>query len=72
MLACELFLSVGTSSQVYPAASLAELAAQNGAKIVEINPSGTPLSSSAHWVLAGKAGEILPLLVEKVCAGPAR
>ena len=38
---CDLFLSVGTSSQVYPAAGLAALAKSQGATVVEINPEPT-------------------------------
>ena len=59
---CDVFLSIGTSAQVYPAAGLADIAAQNGATVVEINPQ--PAMRSASVVLAGKSGEILPELVE--------
>ncbi len=41
---CDLFLSVGTSSQVYPAAGLAALAKSQGATVVEINPEPTESS----------------------------
>ena len=59
---CDVFLSVGTSSLVYPAAGLADIAAQNDATVVEINPE--PAMLSANFVLAGKSGAILPELVE--------
>jgi len=62
---CDLFFSIGTSAVVYPAASLAHAAGRRGAGIVEINPQPTPLTKSAVWSLFGKAGEILPLLIEK-------
>jgi NAD-dependent deacetylase len=61
--ACEVFFSIGTSSQVYPAAGLASLALQRGAVVVEVNPAPTPLSAQATFVLNGPAGEILPALV---------
>ncbi len=61
-----LYLSVGTSGEVYPAANMAELALQTGATLVEINPTPTTLTPRAQWVLAGKAGEILPMLVQRV------
>lgn len=61
---CDLFLSVGTSSTVWPAAGLAESAASNGASIIEINPEATPLTSSSHHHLAGKSGEVLPELLD--------
>lgn len=60
---CDVFLSVGTSSIVYPAAGLAELAIHRGASVIEVNPVATPLTSIATWSLRGKAGEILPPLV---------
>ena len=56
----ELFLLVGTSAVVYPAAGLAELARDAGTKLVIVNPEPTPLDHLADWVLRGKAGEILP------------
>jgi NAD-dependent SIR2 family protein deacetylase len=67
---CDVFLSIGTSSQVYPAAGLADLAQHEGAKLVEINPTPTALTARAHWTLAGKAGEILPMLIQRVGANP--
>lgn len=54
---CDLFLSVGTSSQVYPAAGLAALAKSQGAKVIEINPEPTN-SSVVDYQIAGKAGEV--------------
>ena len=62
---CDLFFSVGTSSVVYPAASLPMVALEHGAFVVEINRERTDLSSRAHEVLVGKAGEILPALVSQ-------
>lgn len=62
--ACQVFFSIGTSSTVEPAASLAYLALENGAKLIEINPQPTTLTSSAHYFLPGPSGEILPMLVE--------
>ncbi|MDX1569653.1 MAG: NAD-dependent deacylase [Xanthomonadales bacterium] len=60
---CEVFFSVGTSSLVEPAASLAFAAREAGALVVEVNPDATPLSRHADFVLRGKAGEILPQLL---------
>ncbi len=60
---CDLFLSIGTSSLVYPAAGLAEAALDAGAKVVEINPGRTELSEAATLVLGGPSGIILPRLV---------
>lgn len=58
----ELFLAIGTSAAVYPAAGLIPYARQAGAKVVEINPEPVA-AKSVDCVLAGKAGEILPALV---------
>ena len=64
---CEVFISIGTSSLVYPAAGLAQLAKQNGAKIIEINPNPTP-NTLVDITLAEKAGIVLPLLIEEITA----
>ncbi|MDQ4128493.1 MAG: NAD-dependent deacylase [Actinomycetota bacterium] len=64
--ACDLFLSVGTSSLVYPAAALPFEALENGAWLVEVNPNETPLTPHAHHLLRGPAGEVLPGLVEAI------
>jgi NAD-dependent deacetylase len=61
---CDLFLSIGTSALVHPAASLPLLAIENGATAVEINPQHTPITSQMDFVLSGAAGEIVPALVE--------
>jgi NAD-dependent protein deacetylase/lipoamidase len=57
--AADVFLVVGTSALVYPAASLPMVAKQQGARLIEINPEPTPLSELADLTLTGKAGEIL-------------
>jgi len=41
---CDVFLSIGTSSLVYPAAGLAESALRAGATVIEVNPERTDLS----------------------------
>jgi NAD-dependent deacetylase len=59
----DVFFSIGTSTVVYPAASLPFEALRHGATVVEINPQPTPLSDQAHYVLSGAAGVILPELL---------
>lgn len=59
----DVFLSIGTSALVQPAASLPLLAKQNGAAIVEVNLEETPLTPLVDHFLEGKAGEVLPELV---------
>ncbi len=61
---CGLFFSVGTSGLVQPAASLPFEALRGGATVVEVNPDETPLMRIADYALRGKAGEVLPVLVE--------
>ena len=63
---CDVFLSIGTSSLVWPAAGLVESAAQRGATIIEINIHPTPLSSHYDFALQGASGEILPELVRRL------
>jgi NAD-dependent protein deacetylase/lipoamidase len=60
---CDVFLSIGTSTVVYPAASLPFEALRSGATVVEINPQPTPFTSEAHYALAGAAGVVLPQLL---------
>lgn len=60
---CDVFLSVGTSSTVYPAANLADLAKQNDALVVEINPNPTMHAANFDYVLAGNSGVVLPQLL---------
>ena len=55
----DLFLIVGTSALVEPAASLPLLGKQNGARLVEINLDPTPLSGLADLSIRGKAAEVL-------------
>ena len=61
---CELFLSIGTSAIVQPAASLPYAARNRGATVVEVNPDATSLTPKAHYFLQGKSGELLPNLIE--------
>jgi NAD-dependent deacetylase len=61
---CDVMLIVGTSGIVQPAASLSFHAKQGGATIAEINLEKTPQSGHMDFVFTGKAGELLPILVE--------
>jgi NAD-dependent deacetylase len=60
---CELFLCVGTSTVVQPAASLPFEALRAGARVLEVNPEATPLTPRATWSLRGPAGAVLPALL---------
>jgi len=59
----EVFLVVGTSSLVYPAAALPRVALESGARVIEVNPEPTELTPYAHASLRGPAGEILPQII---------
>ena len=61
-----LFLSVGTSSLVYPAAALPYEAFESGATLVEINPKDTPLTPHVDCALRGPAGDVLPRLIRQL------
>jgi NAD-dependent deacetylase len=61
---CDLFLSLGTSDMVYPAAGLIETAAMSGARTCEINLDETPNSRVADWSIRGRCDEVLPELVQ--------
>ena len=60
---CEVFLTVGTSAVVYPAAGLIEIAAASGARTVEVNPERTAVSNTVDFALCGNAGDVLPRLI---------
>ncbi len=66
--ACDLFIVVGSSGHVYPAANLVHSANQNGAHTVLVNLEHPINSEAFKEVHIGKAGEILPALVEKLIA----
>jgi NAD-dependent protein deacetylase/lipoamidase len=60
---CGVFLIVGTSAVVWPAAGLVSVAKDAGATVIEINLEETPATDLADIALRGKAGEILPGIV---------
>lgn len=62
--AADFMLVVGTSGIVQPAASLAFMAKEAGAFVVHVNTEATPISPIADVELLGKAGEILPKIME--------
>ncbi|HEY1239037.1 MAG TPA: NAD-dependent deacylase [Bryobacteraceae bacterium] len=61
--ASEVFLVIGTSAVVYPAAGLVPFAKQSGATIIEINTESTGFSEMVDFALQGPAGELLPTLL---------
>lgn len=65
---CNVFLSIGTSSLVYPAAGIADIARENGAIVAEINPEPTMRAASYDFSIAANAGVALPKLLELLAA----
>ncbi|WP_372343366.1 NAD-dependent deacetylase [Streptomyces sp. KL116D] len=61
--ACEVFLAVGSSLQVQPAAGLAGLAAEHGARLVVVNAEPTPYDDVADEVVREPIGTALPRLL---------
>jgi NAD-dependent deacetylase len=61
--AADVFLLIGTSAVVYPAAGLAQIAKASGARVVEINIAETVLSDAIDEFLRGPSGELLPQLI---------
>ena len=51
---------------VYPAAAVPLTALQAGIPVIQINPAPTDLDRQARFNLRGKAGEILPALLDAV------
>jgi NAD-dependent deacetylase len=58
-LACDLFLAIGSSLVVYPAAGFPVLAARNGAPLVIVNREPTDLDPLATLVINAEIGEVL-------------
>lgn len=73
---CDLLLMIGSSLEVFPAASLPVYAHRSGAKVVFVNESSTAYDEIADMRIVGKAGEIMPRVVEayrglvEACAKP--
>jgi NAD-dependent deacetylase len=60
--ACDVFLTIGTSAVVYPAAGLVQQARRAGAFTVEINTETTPASSTVDVAFHAPAEQVLPLI----------
>jgi NAD-dependent deacetylase len=60
----DVVLVVGTSSLVYPAAALPQVARAEGALVIEVNPEPTPLTPLVQVSLRGTAASVVPALVD--------
>lgn len=66
---CQVFIAVGTSLQVQPAASLAGMAAEAGARLIIVNAEETPYDALADEVVREPIGTALPALLGRIAAG---
>jgi len=66
---CAVFLSIGTSGLVEPAASLPRVALQSGATVLLINPEVPTRATPPLYAIGAKAGEVLPALVDAIWPG---
>ena len=64
----DLFISVGTSLQVYPIAGAVPVAKRAGARVVIVNAQPTPFDGIADAVLRGVIGEVLPRILQVASA----
>ncbi|MFH0788163.1 MAG: Sir2 family NAD-dependent protein deacetylase [Pseudomonadota bacterium] len=62
----DLFMVIGSSLAVQPAASLPQVAKRSRARLVIVNRDSTPLDGIADLVIHGQAGPIMDAIVEKV------
>ncbi len=63
---CDLFIVIGSTLVVYPAAYMPVYAVDSGAKLVIINLSSTPMDEQATVLLRAKAGDIMSEVLERV------
>ncbi|MFF0889626.1 NAD-dependent deacetylase [Streptomyces sp. NPDC003456] len=67
--ACQVFVAAGTSLQVQPAAGLAGVAADHGARLIVVNAEPTPYDDLADEVVRDPIGTALPALLRALAAG---
>jgi NAD-dependent deacetylase len=63
---CDMMLLIGTSAVVFPAAQFPLDVRRLGGKLIEINPSETPLTALAEVVVRAQSGEALPRIVSRL------
>jgi NAD-dependent deacetylase len=61
---CDLYMVIGTSGMVWPAAGLPTIAKRKGAKVIIINTDTTEIDQRADLMIRGKAGIILPAILK--------
>ncbi|MHA1649628.1 MAG: SIR2 family NAD-dependent protein deacylase [Candidatus Helarchaeota archaeon] len=63
---CDVFLVIGSSLVVTPAAYCPQLALKAGAKVIILNEGETPFDNLVHLRIYGKAGQIMPKIVSRI------
>jgi len=63
---CDLFVVVGSSLVVYPAADMPKIALKSGAKLAIINQGETPFDTRCHLRFKESIGDILPTAVVRL------
>jgi NAD-dependent deacetylase len=71
-LDCQVFVAVGTTLSVHPAAGYAPLAKRHGAALVIVNAQPTAYDATADVVVRGSISEVLPRLVARPAPAPGR
>lgn len=72
IVACDVFVSIGTSGEVYPAAGYVALASAFGARTVELNLEPSDPAVPFDDVRSGPASELVPAWVDEVIAARVR
>ncbi|MFJ4691267.1 SIR2 family NAD-dependent protein deacylase [Streptomyces sp. NPDC088766] len=67
--ACQVFVAVGTSLLVHPAAGLAGVAVDHGARLVVVNGEPTPYDEIADEVIREPIGTALPEVLRELAVG---
>ena len=67
---CDLYLAVGSTLTVHPAAGLCEVAVEHGARLVIVNDAETPYDDIAAVRLDGRIEQVLPEIVSAAVATP--
>ncbi len=62
----DVFFTIGTSAEVYPAANLPLIAKDAGAYVIEINPNPTAISSYMDYVLRMTSAQAMPVILEEI------
>jgi NAD-dependent deacetylase len=63
---CDLFIVVGSTLTIYPAADIPTYAGEAGIRLAIVNLTPTPLDHYATVIIRGKAGDIMPRVMERV------